>query len=103
MSEKPDWAEIGKVDEAARVAEANRLGLPETTSWADMYAFMDEQERATITAALGLPTYPEAKAHGLSPYPSWRNILTGVLDLPTGTSVTEIVQRVGEIKGAGEE
>jgi hypothetical protein len=76
------------------------LGLPENTSWDEIFAYVDERERSLLTQELGLPTYPGAREHGYSEYPSWRYILTAVLDLDHTASVEEILLRIrGNKKG----
>jgi hypothetical protein len=77
------------------------LGLPESASWDEIFAYADERERSILTQELGLPTYPGAKEYGYSEYPSWRYILTVALDLDHTASVEEILERIKENKKPG--
>ncbi|MCC6457918.1 MAG: hypothetical protein IT328_23390 [Caldilineaceae bacterium] len=79
-----------------RLEQARDLGLPDTATWADIFSSQDEWERAALAEALGMPTYPLAREYGLREFPSWRNLFTKVLDLPTTATLEQILTRMEE-------
>jgi hypothetical protein len=98
------WDEIDSAwIEQQRVIQARKFGLLDHATWDEINTAEDEQQRATIAAELGIVVTDhaiEAERLGLteSVYPSWRNLLTELLDLAPNASAERIVERIREIR-----
>ena len=84
-----------------RLERARHLALPDSATWAEIFSAEDEQERAALADALDMPTYPAVREYGLSEYPSWRNLFTAVLGLPTTATIEQILARVNKLRDDG--
>ena len=88
-----------------RIDRALGLGLPADTPWAEIYAVEDREERKAVATALGWQESPETTSAltrlGLDPYPSWRTLLTDVLQIRHTAPVEEIIGGIKALRQAG--
>jgi predicted DNA-binding protein (UPF0251 family) len=86
------------LEEKERRERARNLGLDDNATWREIHHYDDQNERIAVATALGwkedLEFTDEIKRVGWDPYPTWRNILTILLDLPEDAPTEYIVEKI---------